>query len=264
MTGRTKISTMTYKVTFKNQVFDISADVRDSGEDLILFIHGLGCCKESFDEAFSFSGLSNFRLLSPDLVGFGESSRPQDFSYSMEDQAEILRLIIDEIGFDKIHIVAHSMGGAIGLLLVENLGDSVASFTNIEGNLIAEDCGLISRKTLDIPFEDFRDTVFDKFRSKGPHLWKKWSAKSDALGFYRTCESLVEWSDSRKLLDIFEKLEAEKIYVYGDENVDMEIISQLRDIRKMAVPNSGHFVMNDNPEEFYTLLCEILKGQIVR
>lgn len=246
-----EIGLLSFQLTCWNRQFVLAARHENGGGDLILFTHGLGCSKESFDGAFDFPRFSGFRLLAVDLVGYGDSSKPPDFSYAMEDQAQLLGLVLEKIEADRIHIVAHSMGCAIGLLLAERIPRKVASFVNVEGNLIAEDCGLISRKTIEIPFEEFRDSVFDKIRSKGPQPWRRLSAKTDPWAFYKSCESLVAWSDSGRLLDIFEHLEARKLYVYGDENSDMEILGRLGGIRKSAIPDSGHFVMNDNPREFY-------------
>jgi len=64
------------------------------------------CTKKSFE-------FNDFSLLAIDLIGFGDSSKPQNFSYTMENQAEICKLVLDEIKANKVHIVSHSMGGAI-------------------------------------------------------------------------------------------------------------------------------------------------------
>jgi pimeloyl-ACP methyl ester carboxylesterase len=198
--------------------------------------------------------LADFQLLAVDLVGYGESSKPEDFSYSMEDQADILRALLDKMTFEKIHLVAHSMGGAVGLLLGKHIEDRLGSFINVEGNLIASDCGLISRKAISISYDEFKDAMFNRVIARGPKLWREMSAKSDPLGFYKSSESLVAWSDTEQLLEIFVGLEARKIYVYGDQNADMEILQRLGSIEKVSVPGSGHFVMNDNPKTFYALV----------
>ncbi len=250
-----------FKINFRGRELEVSAKLKGSSDELILFIHGLGCSKESFDAAFEFPDLDDFRLLAVDLVGYGRSSRSPAFSYTMEDQAEILRLLLDGMNPAKIHIVAHSMGGAVGLLLAEKIEGPLVSFVNVEGNLIGSDCGLISRKAIQISYAEFRDTMFDRIRSVGPATWQEMSARADALGFYKSCESLVEWSDSEKLLEIFLGLEADKLYIYGDRNADMEILGRLGEIEKASVSASGHFVMNDNPAEFCALVRETATGQ---
>jgi pimeloyl-ACP methyl ester carboxylesterase len=256
---REKVESRKFSVSYQGKEFELSARTTNTGSEFIVFLHGLGCSKESFDEAYGFSGLAGFRLLAVDLVGYGESSRPPDFSYSMEEQAEILRLLLDEMNPAKVHIVAHSMGGAVGLLLAKEIEDRLGSFVNVEGNLIGSDCGLISRKAISIPYGEFRDGMFGKVTTRGPMLWREMSAKSDPWGFYKSSESLVEWSDSEKLLEIFAGLKTSKVYVYGDQNSDMEILQRLGAIEKVAIPESGHFVMNDNPREFYTLVNRLLR-----
>ena len=59
-----------FKINFRGIDLDISARLRGSSDELILFIHGLGCSKESFDAAFDSPDFADFQLLAVDLVGF--------------------------------------------------------------------------------------------------------------------------------------------------------------------------------------------------
>ena len=165
----------------------------------------------------------------------------------------------------KIHIVAHSMGGAVGVLLAEKIGERIASFINVEGNLISEDCGPLSRKSISVSFEEFNTREFDELKSlvrmsrdKSSKLWLLWCEKSDSLAYYKTSRSLIECSASGNLLKIFEKLKVNKAYLYGSKNSEMKIIDRLHTIRKIPISYSGHFCMIDNPKEFYSTLAEIL------
>lgn len=165
-------------------------------------------------------------------------------------------------------LIRNSMGGAIGLLLAEKLSNKLISFTNVEGNLVSEDCGLLSRKTISVSFEEFRKSVFAELKSetkesnnKSSNLWLEWNEKSNTLAFYSSSESLVKWSDSRKLLAKFKNLKTKKVYFYGDKNSEMKVLNELGNIRKIEISNSGHFVMNDNPEQFYTKLGDFIGGR---
>ena len=160
------------------------------------------------------------------------------------------------------------MGGAIGLLLAEKLSNKLISFTNIEGNLVSEDCGLLSRKTISVSFEEFKKNVFAELKSeikelnnKSSKLWLEWIEKSNTLAFYSSSGSLVKWSDSRKLLAKFKNLKTKNVYFYGDKNSEMKVLNELGNMRKIEIYNSGHFVMNDNPEQFYTRLGDLIGGR---
>ncbi len=135
-------------INYKGKQVNLSTKFRNSNNELIFLIHGLGSSKESFEHIWDCSLFQDYSILTLDLVGFGNSSKPNDFSYTMEEQAEICKLLLDEFEHPKIHIVAHSMGGAVGLLLVESLKDRLISFINIEGNLVGEDCRLVSKRAI--------------------------------------------------------------------------------------------------------------------
>ncbi|MGE5627917.1 MAG: alpha/beta fold hydrolase [Solirubrobacterales bacterium] len=253
-------------INYKEKNIELSVKYRKGNNELILFIHGLGCSKDSFEQLWGFPDFKAYSLVTFDLVGFGDSEKTLDFSYDIADQAEICKLLLSQFQYDIVHIVGHSMGGAIGVLLMEGLKSSSASFINVEGNLIGADCGLISRKTISYSFEEFHKNMFNKlilhnkasedFSSK---LWAEMLQKCDPFAFYKSSKWLVKWSDSNKLLDIFLGLKCNKAYIYGDKNSEMDVIGMLNGIKKISISNSGHFMMNDNPNEFYKKLCNTIK-----
>lgn len=252
-------------INYKGKQVNLSTKFRNSNNELIFLIHGLGSSKESFEHIWDCSLFQDYSILTLDLVGFGNSSKPNDFSYTMEEQAEICKLLLDKFEHPKIHIVAHSMGGAVGLLLVESLKDRLISFINIEGNLVGEDCRLVSKRAIGFSLEDFRNTMFHKMKSSckasedfSAKLWGEMLENTDPLGFYKSAQSLVKWSESNDLLRMFNNLELKKAYIYGDKNSQMDAIKQLVSIKKISISNSGHFVMNENPDEFYRKLYAIL------
>ena len=257
------------KIPHQHKEFEISIKFKEGSGNLIIFVHGLGCAKESFDDLWDFTGLfKDFSLLTFDLPGFGDSSRPTDFSYTMQDQAEICKALLDTLKPEKVHIVAHSMGGAIGLLLAEKAREKTASFINIEGNLISEDSGPLSRKPMRVSFEEFEKRVLNELKSfvgrsrdRSSQLWLRWYEKSDVLAYHRSSLSLVEWSDSGNLLKKFEGLKINKAYVYGEKNSRLKVLDTLQKIRKISISKSGHFPMIDNPEEFYSILYEVLSAE---
>ncbi|RLG14355.1 MAG: hypothetical protein DRN66_02205 [Candidatus Nanohalarchaeota archaeon] len=126
--------------------------------------------------------------------------------------------------------------------------NKLISFSNIEGNLIDENCRLFSRKTTSIDFEEFKNQFFDelkshiaKIKNAGLGLWLKWNEKSDTLAFYRSSKSLVEWPCSRKLLEKFKAIKTKNVCAYGDKNSRMNVLDELEDFHKIKISNSGHF-----------------------
>jgi pimeloyl-ACP methyl ester carboxylesterase len=252
---------MKFTILIDGQSIEIVANVRDSGENLIFLVHGLGCSKDSFHHLWNRNDFDDYSVLALDLAGFGESSKSNRFSYTMEAQARICAEILTKFSFKKLHIVAHSMGGAVALLLPDEILNGTKTFTNIEGNLTGADCGIISRKIISVPqeaFVSFFPVFRDKFNSFGERYAAIDSTTADAL--YKSAESLVAWCDSNKLLDIFLSLPCRKAYFFGDENADLPTLTRIGDVQKVKINQSGHFPMNDNPKDFYGELYKFLKG----
>ena len=201
-------------VNLNGKEYNISLCYRSSSDDLIVFLHGLGCSKDSFQDVWNNKKFQGFSLLTFDLPGFGLSEKPDDFGFSMEEHAEVSHALLKHFPETRYHIVAHSMGGAVGILLAEYLRNSLFSFVNVEGNLTGDDCGRISRRTIGVSYEMFQKKMFPLFQKnfQGSSALPLSLDKASPLAFYRSSESLVAWSDSGKLLKKFQDLECEKVY----------------------------------------------------
>ena len=84
--------------------------------DPVVFLHGLGASiytwrklKEPLAE--------NNKLFLIDLKGFGQSPKPRDDHYSIEDQANLVYQLILENDLTNLTVVGNSYGGAVSLLL---------------------------------------------------------------------------------------------------------------------------------------------------
>lgn len=240
--------------------YEVATTFRKQGEELLLLLHGLGCSKESFRDIWSRDELSDYSIISLDFIGFGDSSKSDKFSYKMEDHASVCAEVVKEISPKKVHIIAHSMGGAIGLLLPPELLNSALTFANLEGNLINEDCDMVSRKIINVSFQKFEKELLPDLKDLSRSLGEGRLFLDSALplGFYKSAQSLVRWSNSGDLISCFKNLPCRKSYFYGEKNSNLGVLHRLNSIEKVEISNSGHFMMNDNPDEFYSHLRTFL------
>jgi pimeloyl-ACP methyl ester carboxylesterase len=80
--------------------------------ETILFIHGFGADKDRWGPFLrGFSG--TYRLVVPDLPGFGENSRVPSASYDIASQVKRLNRFVETIGLAEFHLAGISMGGYI-------------------------------------------------------------------------------------------------------------------------------------------------------
>lgn len=98
----------------------------DTGRDLppLVLLHGIGASKDHWPRlARRLNG--RFRIVAPDLPGFGESSKPDDGDYSMSAQAESVRQLAEALGLGPVHLAGSSMGGRVAAVFAAAHPDRV-------------------------------------------------------------------------------------------------------------------------------------------
>jgi pimeloyl-ACP methyl ester carboxylesterase len=248
---------------------DVATKFREQGDDLLILLHGLGCSKESFEGAFAAPELRSYAICALDFPGHGESSRglPSD-CYSLEACADITRQVIGRVlakcGYDRLCVAGHSMGGAVAVLLPE--GEcGIASLVSIDGNLVAEDCGLASRSIAEQSLEQFVGQGYSDFNAAlhgsaepDARAWARWIANAAPDALHAAARSLVEWSDSGKLLEQFNSVK-KSAFLYGERDDKGYLLPRIEDAAIATVPDAAHFMMVDNPVAFYGILAAVLE-----
>ena len=85
--------------------------------DPVVLIHGSGPGVTSYANwRLVLPALAeNFRVLAPDMVGFGFSERPANIEYGVQTWADQVVGLMDTLELPKAHLVGNSFGGAIAL-----------------------------------------------------------------------------------------------------------------------------------------------------
>lgn len=243
----------------------IATKTRSGGGHLVVFLHGLGCAKDSFDFAYTAEAMADYSLCALDLPGHGDSGVLAPASYSLQSYADIVRDLIGRLDYERVSLVCHSMGGAVGLLASLDLPD-LECFVSIEGNLVAEDCGLVSRQTAGQSETEFVSGGFDHFVAglRGSartdlRMWGRWYAACDPWAIHQSARSLVEWSDSDKLITYFRDIAA-RAYIYGSEGTGLEeyLLPRLDGTEVRHIAGAGHFPMMTNPAACYPKIADLV------
>jgi abhydrolase domain-containing protein 6 len=89
--------------------FDIAYLEGGSGEPLVL-VHGFGADKDNFTQVSRLL-TPHYRVIIPDMPGFGESSKPADVTYTIDEQALRLDQFLTVLGVEGAQFGGSSMGG---------------------------------------------------------------------------------------------------------------------------------------------------------
>ncbi|HEX4031138.1 MAG TPA: alpha/beta fold hydrolase [Terracidiphilus sp.] len=94
--------------------------------DAVVLVHGLGGSAEDWRNLAPDFARAGYRVYMPDLPGYGRSQRPQDFSYSVRDEAAVVIGFMDNLGLRRVTLGGWSMGGWIAQLVAAQQPQRVA------------------------------------------------------------------------------------------------------------------------------------------
>jgi pimeloyl-ACP methyl ester carboxylesterase len=94
----------------------------DAGSgDPVLLLHGSGPGVSAWANwQHNIGALAErYRVIAPDIVGFGYTRRPDDVRYSLATWTDHVWAFLDALDIDKTSLVGNSLGGRIGLAMAE-------------------------------------------------------------------------------------------------------------------------------------------------
>jgi pimeloyl-ACP methyl ester carboxylesterase len=90
---------------------DVQPDVNPNGKTVLLF-HGKNFFGAYWEKTIEFLANQGYRVVVPDQIGFGKSSKP-NIHYSFHRLASNTKELLDILGVDKVSVIGHSMGGML-------------------------------------------------------------------------------------------------------------------------------------------------------
>ncbi|MFG3280688.1 alpha/beta fold hydrolase [Streptomyces sp. NPDC048111] len=221
----------------------------------LVYVHGLGSMATVYHaHTAAHPALADRRQLFVDLPGHGISDRPADFGYTLEDHARALAAVLDAAGVAGAELVAHSMGGAVAIVLADRRPELVARLLLTEANLDPHPVSTAGSSGIATYTEE-------EFVHGGGHAqvlarvapsWAATMRLADPLGLHRTAVGLVHGTRPTMRQLLMRAREIERIYLVGGREDDLVGRAELvaSGVRVVTVPDAGHNIMFDNPAAF--------------
>ncbi len=102
----------------------------------ILLLHGKNFNGYYFETTARALNKEGFRVVMPDQIGFGKSSKPKQYQFSFHQLGENTKSIMDDLGIQKFIVLGHSMGGMLASRM------AVMYPENVEKLILANPIGL--------------------------------------------------------------------------------------------------------------------------
>ncbi len=93
---------------------------------VVVLVHGLGGRAEDWTTLAPYLAKAGFHVYIPDLLGYGRSQKPANFSYSVHDEAAVVVGFMDALGLKQVVLGGWSMGGWITQIIAADHPERVS------------------------------------------------------------------------------------------------------------------------------------------
>jgi pimeloyl-ACP methyl ester carboxylesterase len=235
----------------------------------ILYIHGLGESGLCFERLAHHPALAAYRHLIPDLPGYGRSAWTPTIA-GLAEVAELLAGWLAARGEPAPIVVGHSMGGVIGVELVERHRHAVGGFVNVEGNVSIGDCtgsAIAAAQTLleftGGGFERHREQIYaDGASDRALRGYYASMRLADPRAYHQHSRELVDASRDESMAGRLTAIAAKVPLVYvagvprGAAARTLELLAE-RAIPTVRVEPAGHWPFVDQPDAVAAAIAEL-------
>lgn len=232
----------------------------------IVLVHGL---IGSLNAPKILDAFGDIDVHAPDLIGYGKNRNADVGALTLLDQAQHIANFISGLDSGKVHLVGHSVGGAVSALVARHHPGIVESFTSVEGNFTLKDAfwsGQIAVKS----DEEVAD-IFAGYEAD-PDAWiagagvpiddwtsalaRSWLANQPASTVKAQAKAVVAATGHDEYLEGFRHLMASDLPVHliagtrSAQNWDVPDWANRTCTMRINIPNTGHLMMAENPGGF--------------
>ncbi len=126
-------------LTITIRVTDATITLDDVGEGVpVLLLHGFPATRYLWSRVVPLLATAGFRVLVPDLVGYGASEAAAGVRIDMASQAHWMLEVLDALGVARAVVVAHDVGSAAAQLMVAGAAQRIRALAVLDGVYAAE------------------------------------------------------------------------------------------------------------------------------
>jgi len=263
---------------------DLSIAISEAGagERHLLLMHGFTGAKEDFGEVLDRFADAGWHAVAPDLRGHGGSSQPaSEDAYDLELFADDLWALVDALGWDRLVLLGHSLGGMIaqvvatrhpsrlrGLVLMDT---SHGPPDGVDGSMLDVGVAVVREQGMDAlrVLQDEHAAPLEtpaalRLRAERPD-WEEFERRkflsSSAAMWAAMAPKMLSQADR---LDSLSTLPMPVLVVVGEQDEpflghSQRMAKAIPDARLVVIPDAGHSPQFENTEAWWDALTSFLE-----
>ena len=243
---------------------EIRFDTAGSGAPALVFVHGWSCDRTYWREQMT-AFADRHAVVAIDLGGHGESGIGRS-AWTMPAFGDDVAAVVVQLGLERVVLIGHSMGGDVVVEAALRLGDRVAGVVWVDTYQTLEDPS--TEEELEAFVEPFRSDFPGQTRrfirslfppTADPALAERVADDMASAPPDIALNALVHaWGNDGPVLDALERLAVPVVAINPDDRpTDIASLGR-HGIRTVIEHGVGHFPMLEDPEQFDTLLDEVI------
>lgn len=241
----------------------------------VLFIHGLGSAADRWMKIPDDLS-SDFHCIALDLPGFGESDKPENLDYTIDQFRTIIISFLNKIPIqnEKINLIGHSLGGYIASEIAIQNQNYVRRLVLIDSSgmlgkptpILEEYLGAAMNPTPEIVRKAFEKMVADPKRISQP-LVDGFIRRINMLNAKKAFEStLVNSATTQIGLNRLRKIHSiPTLILWGDQDMVIPLEhsnffkENINDSRLEIIEDAGHTPFAEKPDQ----VCQLLRNFLI-
>lgn len=245
------------------------AEAGEADADAVVFIHGSGpgaSGASNFRQNIRAFVDAGYRVILPDMIGYGASSKPAGVDYPLELFTDTLLEALRAHGVERAHLVGNSLGGGVAIQIALGHPEFVRSLVLMAPGAVAEQASYFTMPGIARMVSNFGSPDFDLAEQKrlvsnlvhpdfAPNIPDALIAERYAVARTQPKDVLARMKTPNLGLRLGEL--TQPIFVlwglndeFCPESHARLFLDQCRDVRAVTFGRTGHWVQVERAAEF--------------
>ena len=252
-----------------------------NGKSVVL-LHGLNFFGEAWAETIDILRKEGYRVVVPDQIGFGRSSKPI-LPYSISTHAANTKRLLDHLGIKTTDVVTHSMGGMVASRFASSYPEAVGNLAMINQIGLTDaraqrpwrETSELYKAALARDYAEIVKGMRAYYVNWKPEYMKYvrihygWirSGEWPHMAMIRALQQQAIYADP--VVDDWPRIKARTLVIGGEKDgVDYpgqarRVADTVQNGQLYVIPNVGHNPQFEAPDLLYPPLLRFLKGEDV-
>ena len=237
--------------------------------DTLLLLHGLGASAERWEDVIPLFA-KKFKVIVPDLIGFGYSDKPM-IDYTTDYFAEFISKFLNEVGVKKPNIIGSSLGGQIAAEFTINHNMDVGKLVLVSPSGIMKHSTPALDAYISAALYPNNDSALNAFQTMScmndvnektiSGFVERMQLPNAKMAFMST---LLGLSNSKVITEKLQLITIPTLIVWGENDPVIPIeyaqsfVSGINDCRFYKMTGCGHVPYVEKPKEFFQIVSDFL------